>query len=110
MQDIIRPTRRLSSLGFGQSADPTRADEATDGSSRRTATLGQARRCYWTRIWRQQAAQARLRAARGNLEWRRYDRLTWRGAIEQPTAGCGGCSKDRLRLPSCGLSRPQLNG
>src|ERR1700682_1234264 len=93
-------------LGLADLPTPPRADEATDGASRRTAAVDQARRCDRARVWRQQVAQARLCPARGTVERRRYDRLRWRRAIEQPAAGGRGGGKARPRLPSCGLPWP----
>ena len=69
------------------------------------ATVGQARGLHRSRLRRQQAAQARLRAARGAARGRRHAGLGRRGAIQQPAPGRGRGGEARARLPSRRLSR-----
>ena len=57
--------------------------------------------CDGARIWRQQAAQARLRPARGHCRWRRHAGVRRRGAVEQPAPGGGRGGQAR---PACHLA------
>ena len=95
----LRPRRPL------HAADAARADDAAQPTPRGPATVGQARGLHRSRLRRQQAAQARLRAARGAARGRRHAGLGRRGAVQQPAPGRGRGGEARARLPSRRLSR-----
>ena len=100
------PNDALSRFGrVGLCTLPTPLEPMTRSAITFAATVGQARGLHRSRLRRQQAAQARLRAARGAARGRRHAGLGRRGAIQQPAPGRGRGAKLGLDCHLRRLSR-----